>query len=288
MYSASHPGLIDTHCHLDFPQFDPDREAVIRRANENGVSHIINVGSTLESSRKSLELANSFDFIYAAAGIHPHDADKFTSEDEAKIRELAKEERVVAIGEIGLDYYKNYSQHGNQQDLFRRLLRVALDFDLPIVVHSRQAQKETLDILKEKLPAKVVLHCFSGDMDFLKQCLDLGFFISFTCNITYPAKLSHSKRDPARAGTVQRDKKACNLQDIVKEAPLERIFLETDAPYLSPEGSRGKRNEPLNVRFVVEQIAAITGKSIKEVEQVTTNSAKEFFSLEDSGKLPEY
>ncbi|MBL7069911.1 MAG: TatD family hydrolase [Candidatus Omnitrophica bacterium] len=268
MYSASHPGLIDTHCHLDFPQFDPDREAVIRRANENGVSYIINVGSSLESSRKSLELAKSYDFIYAAAGIHPHDADKFTSEDEAKIRELAKEERVVAIGEIGLDYYKNYSQHCNQQDLFKRLLRVALDFDLPIVVHSRQAKEETLDILKEKLPAKVVLHCFSGDMDFLKQCLDLGFFISFTCNITY--------------------KKAQNLRELIKEAPLERIFLETDAPYLSPEGSRGKRNEPLNVRFVAEQIAAITGKSIKEVEQVTTNSAKEFFSLEDSGKLPEY
>jgi len=259
MDSARPIGLIDTHCHLDFQQFDADRELVIRRAKDNGVSHIINVGSTLESSRKSLELAKKYDFIYAAVGIHPHDADKFTDESEAEIRRLAKEKKVVAIGEIGLDYYKNYSEHSNQESLFKKLLKVALDFDLPLIVHSRQAQEETLKILQENTPRKVVLHCFSGDQDFLDKCLGMGFFISFTCNITY--------------------KKAENLRKLVKGAPLERIFLETDAPYLSPEGLRGKRNEPLNVRFVVEQVAAIKGRSIKEIADITTDSAKKFFSL---------
>jgi TatD DNase family protein len=251
--------LIDTHCHLDFPEFNPDREAVIRRAKEGGIDYIINIGSSLKSSINSIELAQKYDFIYAAVGIHPHDADNFRNEEENKLRELAKKEKVVAIGEVGLDYYKNYSGVENQKSLFTLLINLSKEFNLPLVIHSRQAEADTLKILRDFMPLKAVVHCFSGSEDFLKACLDLGFLISFTCNITY--------------------KKAQNLKDIVKIAPLEKILLETDAPYLAPEGLRGRRNEPLNVKYVAEELSRIKTVGIDEVARITTNSAKDFFRL---------
>ena len=216
--------LVDTHCHLDFPEFDPDREEVIRQAKTAGLDFIINIGSSLEGSKRSLELARQNDFIYASIGIHPHEADRFALEDTVLLREMAKDAKVVAIGEIGLDYFKNYAQPERQRNLFRCLLKLAKDLALPLVIHNRQAEADTLAILKEFLPLQAVVHCFSGDEHFLKACLDLGFFVSFTCNITY--------------------KKAQTLRDLVKLTPLGSLLLETDAPFLSPEGLRGKRNEP--------------------------------------------
>jgi TatD DNase family protein len=251
--------LIDTHCHLDFPQFDRDRDQVIRRAKSSGVDYIINIGSSLEGSRKSLELSRQYDSVYAAVGIHPHEADNFTKQEEDSIRALAKEEKVVAIGEIGLDYYKNYSKAENQRALFLSLIGLAKELNLALVVHTRQAEAETLKILKDTMPVRATVHCFSGDEAFLKECLNLGFFISFTCNITY--------------------KKAENLRRLVKIAPLERLMLETDAPYLPPEGFRGKRNEPLYVKSLAAEMARIKEISVEEVARATTHNAKTFFSL---------
>jgi TatD DNase family protein len=251
--------FIETHVHLDFSEFDQDRDAVIKRAKENGISHIINIGSSLAGSIASLELAKKYEFVYATVGIHPHEADDFNQEIQSSIEKLAKNDKVVAIGEIGLDYYKNYSKAENQRPLFTSLLNLAKNLALPLVVHSREAPADTLKILKDSRIQKAVVHCFSGNEDFLKECLDLGFFISFTCNITY--------------------KKAENLRKLVKLAPLERIFLETDAPYLSPDGMRGLRNEPLNVKYVAAQIARIKEISVEEVARVTSEQAKKFFNL---------
>lgn len=251
--------FIDTHCHLDFPEFDQDRDELIKRAKDDGLSHIINIGSSLQGSIASLELAKKYELVYASVGIHPHEADSFNKEVQNSIEKLARNDLVVAIGEIGLDYYKNYSLPENQRLLFSALLGMAQDLKLPLVIHSREASVDTLKFLKSAKIEKAVVHCFSGDGDFLKSCLDLGFFVSFTCNITY--------------------KKAQNLRDMVKFAPLERIFLETDAPYLSPEGLRGRRNEPSNVKYVAGEIARIKGISLEEVAAVTTCAAIKFFNL---------
>jgi TatD DNase family protein len=251
--------LIDTHCHLDFPEFDSDRDAVIKRAAAQGVDCIINIGSSIEGSRRSVELARQFDSVYATVGIHPHEADQATKEACDIIKDLAGNQKVVAIGEIGLDYFKNYSKPENQLPLFLSLLKIAKDLNLPLVIHSRQAKEDTLRILKEAMPVKAVVHCFSGDEAFLKNCLDLGFLISFTCNVTY--------------------KKAQDLRDIIKLVPLDNLLLETDAPYLSPEGSRGKRNEPSAVRMLAEFVADIKGLSLDSVAYATTANAKRFFNL---------
>lgn len=251
--------LVDTHCHLDFPDFDQDRKQVIERARNQGLDYIINIGSSIEGSKKSLELSQQYDFIYAAVGLHPHEADKFNQQTKDVLEELARKDKVVAIGETGLDYYKNYSKAENQKSLFISLIQLAKDLSLPLVIHNRQAQEDVLRILKQALPQKAVVHCFSGDERFLKECLELGLFISFTCNITY--------------------KKAQGLRALVKLVPLDRLMLETDAPFLPPEGFRGKRNEPLYVKYLAQEVAKIKEISVDEVARVTTENAREFFKL---------
>jgi len=272
--------FIDTHCHLDFPQYNQDRGQVISRANDEGIDYIINVGSSVEGSKRSVELSQEYDCIYAAIGIHPHEADQFIKEDELVLKDLAKNKKVVAIGEIGLDYFKNFSKQENQRSLFLNLIKLAKDLNLPVVIHSREAQDDTLQALKDFMPLKAVVHCFSGNEVFLNNCLDLGFLISYTCNITYPVKLFNSGRDPAGDNKMaQRDKKAQNLRDMVKLTPMDRLLLETDAPYLSPEGFRGKRNEPMQVKLLAEEISRIKGLSVQEIGRVTSKNAVEFFNL---------
>lgn len=251
--------FIDTHCHLDFPEFDHDRDQVIQRAKTEGIDYIINIGSSLKGSKDSVELAKKYDFIYAAVGLHPHEADKCDTKTESDLRALAEENKVVAIGEIGLDYFKNYSKPENQRPLFISLLRLAKDLGLPVVIHSREAQEDILKILKSELPQKAVVHCFSGDEKFLKECLGLGFFISFTCNITY--------------------KKADRLRELLELTPLDRLMLETDAPFLSPEGFRGRRNEPMQVKLLADEIARIKETGIEEIARVTADNARKFFHL---------
>jgi TatD DNase family protein len=251
--------LIDTHCHLDFPQYNEDRNAVIQRAKEAGVEYFVNIGATLDSSIASCELAREHAAVYASVGVHPHNAGGFNKETEEKIRQLAVRDKVIAIGETGLDYFRNLSSQDDQKQAFKKLIELARGLDLPLVVHTRQAEEETLRILKSAMPIKAVVHCFSGDESFLKECLILGFFISFTCNITY--------------------KKAQGLRDMLKLTPLDKLMLETDAPYLSAEGFRGKRNEPAQIKLLAEAISQIKGVSFEEIADKTTNNAKGFFKL---------
>lgn len=249
----------DTHCHLDFPEFDADRDEVIQRARESHIDFIINIGSGLEGAKKSLELSRQYNFIYPTLGFHPHEADRFDKDIESALRSLVLSAGVVAIGEIGLDYYRNYADAKKQKSVFGSLLGLAKDLGLPVIVHSRQASADTLGILKKAMPISAVVHCFSQDEDFLKECLDLGFFISFTCNISY--------------------KKAKNLRNLVKITPLEKLLLETDAPFLPPQEFRGSRNEPMYVKFLAKEIAAIKALEIEKVGQVTTDNARRFFNL---------
>jgi TatD DNase family protein len=251
--------LIDTHCHLDFPPFDPDRDLVIKRSIDAGITYFVNIGATLESSIASCELAKKYAAVYASVGVHPHDADSFDRLAEDKLRELAGREKVVAIGETGLDYYRNLSSQENQKQAFSKQIELAKSLNLPLVVHSRLANQQTLQILKAALPLRAVVHCFSGDESFLRECLECGFFISFTCNITY--------------------NKAQSLRDMVSLTPLNKLMLETDAPYLSPEGFRGKRNTPEQIKLLAQEVSRIKGISFQEIADITTQNAKGFFGL---------
>jgi TatD DNase family protein len=253
------PPVIDTHCHLDFPEFDVDREQVIARSKAEAVHSIVNVGSTVETSVRAVELAARNDFIYACVGCHPHDADSFTDDGLRTLDELCGKQKVVGIGEIGLDYFRNLSSAANQRRVFETLIGLAQRRTLPIVVHTREAQEETLAVLREKKAREVIIHCFSGDAAFLSSCLDLGFYVSFTCNITY--------------------KKAHALREIVKLCPLDRMCIETDAPYLSPEGRRGQRNEPWACRRACEQIAQVKGLPVEKIAAATTANARAFFRI---------
>lgn len=252
--------LIDTHCHLDFPEFNLDRESVIKRANENDVSLIIDVGSSLAGSRFAVTLAKEHGSIYAAVGIHPHEADKITDKDFLEIESLAKENKVVAIGETGLDYFRNLSSRSGQQQAFERFIELAGKLNLPLIIHCREAQEDCFSALTSaKRKLKVLMHCFSGNENFLRRCLDSGFIVSFTCNITY--------------------KKAFDLREIVKIVPLDRFLLETDAPFLPPENLRGKRNEPMHIKSLAQQISVIKGLDLEAIAKATSENAKEFFNL---------
>ncbi len=251
--------LIDTHCHLDFPEFDLDRSQVIARCRQEGLSFIINVGASVAGSERSVVLARENPCVYATVGIHPHEADSVTAADITRLRELCGEAKVTAIGEAGLDFFKNYSSQDNQRKLFQAQITLAQELNKPLVLHSREAQNEILAMLRPALPLKAVVHCFSGDELFLDACLKLGFLVSFTCNVTY--------------------KKAQNLREMVKRVPLERLMLETDAPHLPPEGCRGQRNEPSYVKMLAEYIAQLKGLSFERVSQQTTQNAREFFNL---------
>jgi TatD DNase family protein len=251
--------LIDTHCHLDFPEFDTDRTEVLERAQKAGVGYVINIGSSLEGSINSVNLSGNYPNIFAVVGCHPHDASGFSEADIETIRSLTNFDKVVAIGEIGLDYYRNLSPQEDQKKTFISLLRLAGELDLPVVIHCRQAQEDTLKIMDQEKTKRAIVHCFGGDPGFLKACIERGYLVSFTCNVTY--------------------KKAQDVREAVKSAPLEKICLETDAPYLSPEGHRGKRNEPFFVRMLAEEVARIKGIRVEEIEQATSQNAKTFFNL---------
>ena len=253
--------LTDTHCHLDFKDFEDDRDDVIRRSREEGIGFIVNVGSSLEGTRRSVEIAEKNTFIYAAAGIHPHEADNVTDEDLKLFRGLLDRQKIVAIGEIGLDYYKGISSEANQKKLFKRLLEEARNRGLPLIIHNRDAHGDTLGILRDAMgrSLKAVMHCFSGDEAFLKDCLDMGMFISFTCNLTF--------------------KNATRLRELAKLVPMERLLLETDAPFLAPQAFRGRRNEPAYVKYLAEELARIKGLSFEEVAGITTQNAKMLFKF---------
>lgn len=260
--------LVDTHCHLDFPEFDSDREEVIKRAKESGIEYIINVASSLEGSKKSVALAEKYECVYASVGIHPHDAKELNEFAFSKLKDLAKHKKAVAIGEVGLDYYRNLSPAGLQQAAFKRFLCLSKDTGLPLIIHCRDAREDLLKILKKEMrpPVKGVVHCFPADEELLNNILDLGMYVSFTCNLTF--------------------KNASKLRELVKElVPMDRIMVETDAPYLAPEGMRGKRNEPSYMLEVVREIAELKGISVDDVARVTTLNCADLFGIgKDKGR----
>lgn len=253
--------LFDTHAHLDFPRFDKDRDEVIKRAQNKGVKTIVNIGSNMTTSRNSVELSRRYENIYSAIGIHPHDADTFNLNASKKLNKLADNDKVVAIGEIGLDFHYDNSPREKQKQSFRAQLRLAKKLDLPVVIHTRDADKETLNILKDEKAKDIggIMHCFASDKKMAKEILDLGFYIAFGGLITF--------------------KNLRDLREVVKEVPKDRLLIETDSPYLTPEPHRGKRNEPAYVKFVAEKIAEIKGISVEEVAKVTTENAKKAYNL---------
>ncbi len=254
--------LIDTHCHLDFKDFDPDRDATLERAKAAGIGRIINIGSSLEGSRRSVALAQKYDMVYASVGVHPHDAKSVTPGVIAELKSLAASPKVVAIGEVGLDYYRNLSPKNEQIAAFEAFIALSGELDLPLVIHARDSGNDVIDILKrarQGSSVRGVMHCFSGDEEALKKCLDIGLYISFTCNITF--------------------KNAKALRQTAKVVPVERLLLETDAPYLAPEGMRGKRNEPAYMVTLLDEWSKILGLSKEDIGRITTHNANTIFCL---------
>lgn len=253
--------LIDTHCHLQDKRFAGDLEAVLDRAQEAGVAYALVVGSDLATSREACELAQKYPQLFAIVGVHPHDskdADRATFDE---IRKLATQERVVALGEMGLDYHYDFSPRKIQQRVFRYQIGLARELGLPIVIHDREAHADTMAILKEEKAEEVggVLHCYSGSWEMARECIKMGFYIS----IAGPVTFANAKK----------------LVQVVENLPLEHLLVETDAPYLTPVPHRGKRNEPAYVRHVAEAIARIKGIAVEEVEEQTTANAIKLFGL---------
>jgi len=251
--------LTDTHAHLDFPQFDSDREEAIERALAAGVSRILNVGADLASSRRAVALAKAHPQIYAAVGVHPHDAKTLTEEVLTELRELARHPQVVAIGEIGLDFYRDLSPRDVQRQAFERQLALARELDKPVIIHDREAHAEVMDTLRRWQGLRGVLHCFSGSLEMARRAVELGFYISIAGPVTF--------------------KNARRLPEIVRQLPLERLLIETDCPYLAPHPHRGERNEPAYVRLVAEAVAEIKGLPLEEVARVTTANTQTLFGL---------
>lgn len=254
--------LLDSHAHLDDKRFDRDRDKLIRELKGNDVSLVINPGADVASSVRAVSLAEKYDNIYAAVGVHPHDA-KTMDEDTIEIlRNLAKKDKVIAIGEIGLDYYYDNSPRDIQKKWFREQIKLAKKLKLPIIVHDRDAHKDTFDIIKEEKDENLtgVLHCYASSADMAKEYIKLGFYISFAGPITF--------------------KNAKTPKEVAKAIPLERILIETDSPYLTPEPHRGKRNDPVYVRYIAGIIAELKGITFEEVANATTKNAKELFNIE--------
>ncbi|HXY54508.1 MAG TPA: TatD family hydrolase [Nitrospirota bacterium] len=258
--------LIDTHAHLEMREFSEDRDDVIKRAREAGVEHIITIGTTVESSRDAVLLADKYDFIYAAIGIHPHEVKDVLHPAYEILRHLAKHKKVVAYGEVGLDYHYEHSPRSDQKRKFRDMLREARELDLPVIVHDRDAHDDTLRILSEEWPTDLggVLHCFSGDVAMAKSAIEMGFSISIAGPVTFP--------------------KADSLRKVVSQIPIENLLIETDAPYLAPQAVRGKRNEPAFVRHTADAIAEIKGLSFDDVARITSFNAMQLFGI---GMIPE-
>lgn len=253
--------LIDTHCHLDMADYQADLDQVIAAAHHCGVTRIITIGIDLASSRRAVELAGRYEGVYAAVGIHPHDAAAANEEGFRQLAELAVLPKVVGIGEIGLDYAKQYTPPDVQLAAFARQLDIAREVHLPVIIHDREAHADTLRLLQEKgpLPCGGVMHCFSGDAELARQVLEIGFYLSIPGIVTFP--------------------KATVMQQAVQAIPLERLLLETDGPFLAPVPFRGKRNLPEYLLHTAAVVAELKGVSLDEIIRQTTKNAENLFSL---------
>ena len=250
---------VDTHAHLYFDQFDDDREAVLSRAGDAGVDRIINIGINIETSLQSIAYADKYQMVYASAGVHPHDAEDAPQDYLTKIEEMIAHPKVVAIGEIGLDYYRDYSPRTIQLDTLRRQLDLAIAHDMPVIVHTRAAWKDIYSIFEGEYCNRLrgVFHCFSGEVEDMKRVLDLGFYISFTGVVTF---------------------KNASAIDVAAKVPVDRLMLETDCPFMAPVPYRGKRSEPAHVPHIAKKIAEVRGMGVEELGERTTQNAETLFA----------
>jgi TatD DNase family protein len=253
--------LIDSHAHLEMPEFKKDLEAVIQRAKESGVEYIFTVGTEKRDWKRALEIADSHPSIYAILGVHPHNAKEIDDQTYPMLKGLCRNGKVKAYGEIGLDFFRNLSPRDIQLKRFREQIGVARGVRLPIVVHDREAHEETLEILKSERAEECggIIHCFSGNYEMARVCIDMGFYISIPGSVTF--------------------KSAESFRGIVKRIPLESLLVETDAPFLTPEPFRGKRNEPGYVRYTAQKVAEIKNVSFEKVAEVTTENAMRVYRL---------
>jgi len=253
--------IFDTHAHYDEESFDKDREELFAALQKQGIAHVVNVGASLSSSKKTLALVRQYPFLYGAVGIHPNETEDFTEEGITFLKEAAMQEKIVAIGEIGLDYYWDQSEIENQKKWFVRQLKLAKEVALPVIIHSREAAKDTLELMKENGAEQIggVIHCFSYSEEMAEEFLKLGFYLGIGGVITFP--------------------NAKKLKKVVERTPIERIVLETDCPYLAPVPNRGKRNSSLNLPFVAEEIARIKKISYEEVVNQTDKNAKIMYHI---------
>ena len=254
--------MIDTHAHLHFPQYDVDRDEVLRRTWEAGLSAVINIGTSLESTRKAVALALTDGRLWATAGVHPHDTECWSPETRARLKDLAREEKIRAVGEIGLDYVRNNVPHPMQQRAFREQLELAAELGLPAIVHVREAWTDASRILADFPALPMVMHCFSLPPDEVPGLLAQGRFLSFAGNVTFP--------------------KAESLRAAARLAKVEQLLLETDCPYLAPQEKRGQRNEPAFLHHIVPELARCLGLSQDDVIRVTTDNARRFFRLPEA------
>jgi len=253
--------LFDTHAHLDDSRFNEDRESVINKLREEGVKYFVNPGADIPSSLRAIELSKKYDFIYASVGVHPHDVKDMDEDTIDVLRSLSKNEKVVAIGEIGLDYYYDNSPRDLQRKWFEEQIKLANELKLPIIIHDRDAHQDTFNIIKNTKSNDIgcVLHCYSGNLELAKEYVKMGCFISIAGPVTF-----------------KNNKKTL---EVIKEIPLEYLLIETDSPYLSPEPHRGKRNDPSYVRYVAEKIAIEKGISYEKVCEATMENGKKFFGI---------
>ena len=250
--------LIDTHCHIYYDKY-PDINEVIDRAIENNISKMICVGVDLESSEKSIHLAEKYDMIYATAGYHPHESKDANLGYLKELEYFLEHKKVIALGEIGLDFFYKHSNKKIQIKIFEEQLELAKSLNMPCIIHNRESDKELLKSIKKTKNNKGVIHCFASNNELAKELIDLGFHLSFTGLITF----------------------AKELRNVIKNIPLEKMMIETDSPYLTPVPHRGKRNEPYMVKYVAQEIANIKGISLNDVAEQTSKTAKHFFGIQE-------
>lgn len=253
--------IFETHAHYDDAAFDEDRDALLSSMQDNGIGYIVNVGASIKSTASSIRLAQKYPFVYAAAGVHPNETGELNEENFAWLREQCLHEKVAAVGEIGLDYYWDEPSHEIQKVWFARQLDLARDIRKPVIIHSRDAAKDTYDIMAAHNAGEIggMVHCFSYSAEMAQEYVKMGFYIGVGGVVTF--------------------KNGKKLKEVVEVVPIERILLETDSPYLSPEPNRGKRNSSLNIPYIAQQIAEIKGMSYDEVVSVTERNARQMYRI---------
>ena len=253
--------LFDTHAHFDDPQFDSDRDEVIKSLADDGVTRVMNIGANMETSKKAIEIANKYDFIYATVGVHPCDTYDMTDEDIERLRIMAKNNpKVRAIGEIGLDYHFDDTKPDIQKEWFIKQLRLAKELNMPVVIHDRDSKGEAIEILKREGISNGVMHCFSGSAETARELVKMGFMISFTGVLTF--------------------KNARRAVEACRSIPIERLMIETDCPYMAPEPHRGERNYSGYVKYVARKMTEIKGLSYEETARITMENGLRFYEIE--------